>query len=198
VVESGSEEVGVVRGHDPGDGRGLRGNLGLELRMGNHEGATGHLEKNVRDIKEYQHPRSNPAEARLIQELGEAEYMRRAKAEAVDWITANPLDFLALTASRTTQFWLGPLHQPWIAVAVTTLTILALFGAWYSLPGMTLPQRAAVLAPLICYPLAFYVIIHMPRYRVPLDWILLLLAGGWVWHWIDRPAGSALSEDSAG
>jgi len=165
----------------------IRGNLGLELRMGNHEDATGHLEKNVRAIEEYRHPRSNPAEARLIQELGEAEYMRRAKAEAVDWITANPRDFLALTASRTAQFWLGPLHQPGIALAVTALTILALMGAWHSLPGMTLPQRAALLTPLICYPLAYYVIIYMPRYRVPLDWILLLLAGTAVWHWIGSP-----------
>jgi hypothetical protein len=163
----------------------IRGNLGLELRMGNHEGATGHLEKNVRAIDEYQHPRSNPVEARLVQELGEAEYMRRAKAEAVDWITTNPSDFLVVTASRTVQFWLGPLHQPALALAVTALTILALLGGWYSLPGMTLPQRAALLTPLLCYPLAYYVIIYMPRYRVPLDWILLLLAGATVWRWIE-------------
>jgi 4-amino-4-deoxy-L-arabinose transferase-like glycosyltransferase len=165
----------------------IRGNLGLELRMGNHEGATGHLEKNVRAIEEYRHPRSNPVEARLVQELGEAEYMRRAKAEAVNWITGNPWDFLMLTASRTTQFWVGPLHQPGTALAVTALTILALLGAWCSLPGMTPPQRAALFTPLICYPLAYYVIIYMPRYRIPLDWILFLLAGATLWHWIESP-----------
>jgi hypothetical protein len=163
----------------------IRGNLGLELRMGNHEGATGHLEKNVRAIEDYRHPRSNSSEARLVQELGEAEYMRQAKAEAVDWITANPWDFLILTASRATQFWVGPLHQPQLALAVTALTILSLLGAWYSLPGMALPQRAALLLPLICYPLAYYVIIYMPRYRIPLDWILLLLAGAAVWRWMN-------------
>jgi hypothetical protein len=165
----------------------LRGNLGLELRMGNHEDATGHLEKNVRAIEEYRHPRSNPEEARLVQVLGEAEYMRRAKVEAVEWITTNPWDFLALTASRTAQFWLGPLHQPGIALAVTTLSLLALLGAWYALPGMTLPQRAALLTPLVCYPIPYYVIIYMPRYRIPLDWILLLLAGATIWHWIEKP-----------
>jgi hypothetical protein len=126
-------------------------------------------------------------EAHLIQELGEAEYMRRAKAEAVDWITANPCDFLVLVASRTAQFWVGPLHQPAIALAVTVLTILALLGAWHLLPGMTHPQRAALLTPLFCYPLPYYVIIYMPRYRVPLDWILLLLAGAMVWRWIKGP-----------
>jgi hypothetical protein len=122
-----------------------------------------------------------------MQELGEAEYMRRAKAEAVDWIADNPWDFLTLTASRTVQFWLGPFHQPGLALAATALTILALLGAWYTLPAMTLPQRAALLTPLICYPIAYYVIIYMPRYRVPLDWILLLLAGATVWNWMERP-----------
>ena len=165
----------------------IRGNLGLELRMGNFDGATGHLEKNVRAVEEYRHPRTNPVEASLVQELGEAEYMRRAKAEAIDWIRAHPWKFLKLTASRTTQFWIGPLHQPGTALAVTALTILALLGAWYSLPGMTPPQRAALLTPLICYPLVYYVVIYMPRYRVPLDWILLLLAGVAIWRWIDRP-----------
>jgi 4-amino-4-deoxy-L-arabinose transferase-like glycosyltransferase len=165
----------------------IRDNLGLELRMGNHEGATGHLEKNMRALDEYRHPRTNPVEARLVQELGEAEYMRRAKAEAIGWITANPWDFLKLTASRTTQFWVGPLHQPGTALAVTALTLLALLGAWYSLPGMTPPQRATLLTPLICYPLVYYVVIYMPRYRVPLDWILVLLAGAAVWRSIKSP-----------
>jgi hypothetical protein len=40
--------------------------------------------------------------------------------------------------------------------------------------------------PLICYPLVYYVVIYMPRYRVPLDWILLLLAGAAVWPWLER------------
>lgn len=167
----------------------IRGNLGLELRMGNHEGATGALEKNMRAPEEYRHPRTNPVEARLIQELGEAEYMRRAKAEAVDWITGNPWEFIKLTASRSIQFWVGPLHEPGKALAITALTILALLGAWRALPKMTNPQRAALLTPLICYPLIYYVVIYMPRYRVPLDWILLLLAGAAVWRWLEKAMG---------
>jgi hypothetical protein len=106
---------------------------------------------------------------------------------AVDWIKDNPGDFLMVTASRTAQFWLGPLHLRWIALATTALTILAVLGAWYSLPGMTLPQRGVLLIPLIFYPLAYYVIIYMPRYRMPLDWSLLLLAGAAVWHWLEAP-----------
>jgi len=165
----------------------IRGNLGLELRMGNHEGATGDLEKVRLPPEAYRHPRTNLDEARLVQELGEPEYMRRAKAEAIEWITSHPWEFLRLTASRTTQFWLGPFHRPVAALAVTTLTILALLGAWYSLPGMSPPSRAALLMPLACYPLVYYVVVYMPRYKWTVNWVLFLLAGAAVWKWLDKP-----------
>jgi hypothetical protein len=168
----------------------IRSNLGLELRMGNHDDATGNLEK-LEDSFEFRHPRTHPEEARLVQELGEAEYMRRAKAEAIGWIRDNPGKYLKLTASRTIQFWTGPLDEPGKALAITVLTILAVLGAWYSFPGMSLPQRAALLMPLICYPLVYYAVIYMPRYRWPLEWIVLLLAGAAVWHWLERPAEEA-------
>ena len=168
----------------------IRGNLGLELRMGNHDDAVGALES-LGPGHAYRHPRTHPVEARLVQELGEAEYMRRAKVEAVDWIRAHPGRFISLTASRTAQFWLGPFHRPVTALAVTGLTILALLGAWRSLPAMTHPQRAALMIPLIGYPLIYYVVIYMPRYRVPLDWILLLLAGAAVWSWLEGREGTS-------
>jgi 4-amino-4-deoxy-L-arabinose transferase-like glycosyltransferase len=161
----------------------VRSDFGLELRMGNYDGAVGALEKLV-GVEEFRHPRTNLVEARLVRDLGEAEYMRRARAEAVDWIREHPGRFLGLTVSRTTQFWLGPFHTPWIALAVTGLTILALAGAWRSLPAMTPPQRGALLMPLITYPLVYYVVIYMPRYKIPLDWILFLLGGAAIWGWL--------------
>ena len=171
----------------------IRSNLGLELRMANHEGAAGAID--AMDFEEFQHPRAKVEEAQLVLELGEVEYMRRAKIEAIDWIRANPGEFLGLTASRLIQFWLGPMHRPGTFLAVSCLTILALLGAWASLPAMSHPQRAALLMPLILYPLIYYVVAYMPRYRIPLDWILLLLAGAAVWRWLEgrqekRGAGS--------
>ena len=41
---------------------------------------------------------------------------------------------------------------------------------------MTVPQRAALLIPLATYPLVYYVVGYEPRYRQPLDGLLLLLA----------------------
>ena len=165
----------------------IRSNFGLELRIANHEGAAGAAD--VMAAREgIRHPRINLEEAQILRELGELEYMRRARAEAIDWIETNPGEFLKLTTSRLTQFWFGPLHQPGTAIAVTTLTILALLGAWRSLPAMTIPQRAALITPLVFYPLVYYIVMYMPRYRIPLDWILLLLAGAAIWHWIRSPS----------
>jgi hypothetical protein len=161
----------------------IRSNFGLELRMGNHEGAAASMD--VMDRRqEHRHPRTHESEARLVQQLGEVEYMRLAGREAVEWIAANPGTFAGLTASRAAHWWLGPLYYPPGAFLVTALTILALLGAWLSFPTLAAPQRAVLLIPLITYPLVYYIVAYMPRYREPIDWIFFLLAGAALWRWI--------------
>lgn len=165
----------------------IRSNLGLELRMANHEGAAADMDvMDARQEQQHQHPRLLGEEARKIQELGEMEYMRQARREALEWIRTHPSEFLRLTVSRVIHFWCGPLHRPWTAAGISLLTILAILGARRTMPAMTVPQRAALLIPLATYPLIYYVIAYMYRYRVPLNWILLVLAGAEVWHWMRR------------
>lgn len=161
----------------------IRSNLGLELRMGNHEDAAAAMD--VMDMREeFLHPRTHESEARKVQELGEIVYMRRAGRRALEWIEANPGTFLELTASRVAHWWLGPLYYPPGALLVTALTILALLGAWMTFPALTVPQRTALLIPLVTYPLVYYVVAYMPRYREPIDWIFFLLAAATVWRLI--------------
>ena len=174
----------------------IRSNLGLELSMGNHEDAAAAMD--VMDARqEHRHPRTHEAEARLVQELGEVTYMRLAGREAFDWIGGHPGRFVSLTLSRATHFWLGPLHRPWMAAWVTALTILALLGAIRVIPSLTVPQRAALLIPLATYPLIYYVVTYMSRYRVPLNWLLLVLAGAQVWYWIEKLTSMSSSEAQA-
>lgn len=161
----------------------IRSNFGLELRMGNHEGAAASMDVMDRQ-QEHRHPRTHESEARLVQELGEVAYMRQAGREAMEWIAANPGTFVGLTVSRAAHWWLGPLYYPPGALLVTVLTILALVGAWLSFPALAAPQRAALLIPLITYPLVYYTVAYMPRYREPIDWIFFLLAGAALWRWI--------------
>lgn len=174
----------------------IRSNFGLELRMGNHDGAAGAMDVMDR-INEHQHPRTHEGEARKVEQLGEVVYMRQAGREAMNWISAHPSTFASLTVSRAAHWWLGPLDFPPGAILVTALTVLALIGAWLAIPTLSVPQRAGLLIPLLTFPLVYYVVAYMPRYREPVNWIFLLLAGVAVWTWISgRRAGRVLSEST--
>ena len=110
--------------------------------------------------------------------------MRQSMSEALEWIRNHPAEFLRLTLMRAVYFWCGPLRRPLADAAVTAVTILALLGLRRTLPALTTPHRAAFLIPLGTFPLVYYFVSYVPHYRAPLEWMLLLLAGAEVWHWI--------------
>jgi hypothetical protein len=51
-------------------------------------------------------------------------------------------------------------------------------------PALSIPQRAVLIIPLVTYSLIYYFVAYMPRYRMPIDWILLILAGAAAWSWM--------------
>ena len=159
----------------------IRSNMGLELRMGNHEGVAASFDVMDRRGEEYIHPRVLESEARKVQEMGEVAYMRAAGREALDWIRRNPGEFARLTSARIAHWWLGPLYYPPGAFLVTLLTLLAVVGAWLAFPSMAVPERWAIVIPLFTFPLIHYIVAYMPRYREPIDGILFLLAAAAVW-----------------
>jgi len=167
----------------------VRSNFGLELRVGNHPGATADIDVNAARGT-FLHPRTSESEALQVRALGELGYMRQERREALTWIREHPGQFLELTALRAAHFWLGPPHRPGTAVWITLLTVMAAYGAWRTLPAVTAPQRAAILIPLATFPLIYYILSVMPRYRIPIDWILFLLAGAAVWQWIAGGGGA--------
>jgi hypothetical protein len=161
----------------------IRGNLGLELYVGNHDNA--HADIDVSSARHsFVHPRTDLQEAERVLQLGEAAYMREKQAEALAWIADNPGEFMKLTATRMAYFWAGPLHRPTTALGYLVLFALACLGAWRRLPALGAPERAALLIPLMTYPLIYYIVAYMPRYAEPVRWILFLLAGAMVWQWI--------------
>jgi hypothetical protein len=171
----------------------VRSNFGLELRLGNHEGsAATWAELSAREGRTNRHPCCNPAEALKVQQMGEMAYMGEARAEATTWIRANPGAFLRLTAQRVAHVWLGPLDRSPASAWLLALTVLAFLGAWRLVPALAAPQRAALLIPMALFPLVYYVVPYLPRYRAPLDWILLTLAGTAVWRWTARPETEAV------
>jgi hypothetical protein len=155
----------------------IRSNLGLELYVGNHQGA--HADIDVSSARgSFQHPRTDRSEAERVRELGEGPYMREKREEALDWIKAHPSDFLSLTGTRLVYFWFGPLHRGTGAAPYLVLSLLAVLGAWRVLGSMDAFQRGALLIPLATYPLIYYLVAYMPRYGEPVRWILFLLAAG--------------------
>jgi len=52
---------------------------------------------------------------------------------------------------------------------------------------MAAPQRAAVLIPLLTFPVVYHLPAFMARYRIPIEWILFLPAGAGVWRGIAGP-----------
>ena len=165
----------------------IRSNFGLELRIANQDGADADG-----DVTYYtrpwtvRHPAADLEEARLVRDLGEAEYMRRAKNEALEWIRTHPGQFLRLTLMRFVHFWCGPLRLPWVAALTSMVTVLALLGLRRILPALTAPNRAALLIPLATFPLVYYIVSYQAHYPTPLAWLLLLLAGYEVQSWFSR------------
>ena len=158
----------------------VRSNFGLELRMGNHDGAEPSID-HPHFRNEPPHPRTHPEDALKVREWGEVPYMRESGAAARAWIAENPGAFTRLTAERIGYFWLGPLNLPGIALLFAMLTGLAFVGAVRVIRALPPPCTAALLIPLLVYPLVYYLVPWQHRYRFPIEWILFLLAGAALW-----------------
>jgi hypothetical protein len=167
----------------------IRSNLGLELRMAFHEGAAADIDVSVARGGT-RHPRSSVTEALRLRELGEVAYMREARDEALAYIRTHPGQTARLVAGRFFRFWLGPLDRPGTAALVSLLTLVAAMGVVRALPALTIPQRAALLIPLLTFPPVYYVMSYMADYRIPLDWLILLCAGAAVAGVARAPASS--------
>jgi hypothetical protein len=156
----------------------IRSNFGLEMQVGNHDHA--HADVEMTDERYLRHPRINVAEAVRVRDLGEAEYMRRAKAETLRWITEHPSQYAKLVALRILYFWIGPIYHRFAGTVFLALFVLAVFGAVKRLPPLSVPHRAALIIPLLTFPLVYYLVIWRPDYRIPIEWILILFAGSGV------------------
>jgi len=165
----------------------IRSNFGLELRIANQPGASADMDVTFARLGTVRHPSENAAEARLVRDLGEAEYMRRSRTDATEWIRTHPGEFTRLTFMRFVHYWCGPLRFPWVAALTSFVTLLALLGLRRVLPTLAPPGRAALLIPLAAFPLVYYFVSYQGHYPAPLAWLLLLLAGYEVRSWI-RPS----------
>ena len=151
----------------------LRGNVGVNLRVGNHPDNRSESYHGIRHS-----PWHERAEGRRLIELGEVAYDRDCRARAIEWIAEHPTRFAADTALRFSGFWLG---EWWVGyghiAAIYSLGHIALLAlaASGAIRRRDLGTGCLALAVLL-FSLSYSVTVHgHGRYRVPVDPILCLV-----------------------
>lgn len=159
----------------------LRSVLGLQLWLGNNP--------NARQTWRAQlHPIFNQSERDAYVRMGEVAYMRAKLNAALGFMTARPVHAAALAWSRFVAIWAGGTPTPledllhnrslWFRY-VLIFNLLVSLG---TLAGIVILSRrrnpkAFPLAvfPLV-FPCAYYFTLAMPRYRLPIDPMVMLLS----------------------
>jgi hypothetical protein len=118
--------------------------------------------------------------------LGEVEWDRQRRREGLTWIAAHPGPSFILMAQHAFFFWFPPLADSiseipavvaWpYAIAKWMLTLLALAG-WFRLRNLAAPAASWVAVILVTFPLVYYLVNWSSRYRAPMEWVLVFLAG---------------------
>lgn len=151
-----------------------RDNFGLELSLSNGPGAHWSNPQNSPRIYST-HPSRYRPEAEKLASMGELAYNAERKQEAIRWIQDNPGEFTRLTVLRAIHFWFPTGRNTAHTILLGGLTLLAFLGLallWRTVPA----AFAIVLAIWLSYPTMYYLIQWSSRYRLPIDWTLLLCA----------------------
>lgn len=158
----------------------LRSVLGLQLWLGNND--------QTQDIfRGDLHPIYNAAERERYIAMGELAYMHEKRQEAVQYMLSHPARESRLIANRFISIWSGGTPYPVTDFVETPSPsfrfILAfnLLAAVSALCGIfiLIRTRSAFWFPVaafpVVYPWAYYLTLALPRYRLPIDPIVLLL-----------------------
>jgi 4-amino-4-deoxy-L-arabinose transferase-like glycosyltransferase len=158
----------------------LRSGLGLQLWLGNNDG--------TQDIFRAElHPIYDAGERAKYIEMGEVAYMHEKRLEAVQYMLAHPAREAHLIGRRIISLWSGGtptpvtdflnVPSPWFRF-VLLFNVVAALGALLGI--VILFRRHSVYAfpaavfPIV-FPWAYYLTLVLPRYRLPIDPIVMLL-----------------------
>jgi Dolichyl-phosphate-mannose-protein mannosyltransferase len=159
----------------------LRSVLGLQLWCGNNPQA-----KVV--WLGGQHPIHDQAERDRYIELGEIAYMREKERNAIDYIATHPAQEAQLIAGRFISIWTAGTPTPisdFLRTKSAWFRYVLLFNiavAFGTLAGIVVlfTRRSPFAFPAAVYPVvfpwAYYLTLALPRYRHPIEPVLLLLS----------------------
>jgi len=158
----------------------LRSNFGLELWLGNNPNV-------IDQLSQISHPNDNPEEAEKYRRLGEIAYMAEKQHEAFAFMRTHPGVTLNYTFHRFVNIWLSQTDSVvdvWSNASLYgkamftfnfLLSLLSLLGVLYAHRSRK-PEAAPYGMVLLIFPLVFYLTHSSPRYRYPMDPIIVVLA----------------------
>jgi 4-amino-4-deoxy-L-arabinose transferase-like glycosyltransferase len=174
----------------------IRSNFGAELRLGNGPGADGQWMDSL-------HPSKDVQQFQLYRQMGEIAYVAERKQEALAFIRQDYARFVRLSIKRFTYFWGGP---PRSRLSASSLLGNALYLASSLLAGCGLvlglrkhkPGAWLFFWVIVAYPLVYYLVFFLPRYRHPIEpelGILMLYA---LAEAVSRPRSDAFASRAPG
>lgn len=159
----------------------LRSGFGLQLWLGNND--------DTKDIFRAElHPIYNADErARYIQ-MGETAYMQEKQQQALQYMASHPAREAHLIGNRIISVWSGGTPTPvkdllnvpsvWFRFVLLfnmTAAVGALLGIVVLFRRRSVYAFPAAVFPVV-FPWAYYLTLVLPRYRLPIDPIVMLLA----------------------
>jgi hypothetical protein len=172
----------------------IRDNLPLELYEANNNSSSGLWTRG-------EHPGNDPATMRRFQELGEIRFMDEEKRELQEFVREHPERVLLFTLERVWYFWAAPPQATVVAGYDFRIARHAQFflAAMFAFAGLVLTFRRRnpyrwLLAPfLLIYPLPYYLVNPFPRYKHPIEPVMLILIVYVIWEAGKVRVGSATS-----
>lgn len=158
----------------------LRSILGLQLWVGNNPNAEDRWLGS-------QHPIHDADERAKYVEMGEIAYMKEKREAAIDYMTSHPARDADLIWHRVIAVWSGGTPNPfrdflrtnsnWFRF-VLCFNLLAAIGTLVGI--VALIRRRNEYWPLVAafpiiFPFAYYLTIVEPRYRLPIDPVVMIL-----------------------
>jgi 4-amino-4-deoxy-L-arabinose transferase-like glycosyltransferase len=151
----------------------IRSNFGAELRLGNGPGANG-------TWMDYLHATKNVQQMQLYRQMGELAYVAERKRQAMAFIREDYSRFAGLCLKRFTYFWAGlprtgnSALTPFANSLYLASSVLAIWGLVQALRKHR-PGAWLFFWLILLYPLVYYAVFVLPRYRHPIEPELLIL-----------------------
>jgi 4-amino-4-deoxy-L-arabinose transferase-like glycosyltransferase len=158
----------------------LRSGLGLQLWLGNND--------DTQDIFRAElHPIYDADERSKYIEMGEVAYMHEKQLEAVQYMKAHPAREAHLIERRIISLWSGGTPTPvkdflnapslWFRFVLLfnlVVAVCALLGLVILFRRRSVYAFPAAVFPFV-FPWAYYLSLVLPRYRLPIDPVVMLL-----------------------